>query len=64
MPEHIVKACPKCGQPLLIRHNHESGQEFLGCSSWPECKHTEALPEHILLRRAGQQGLFDEEEPS
>lgn len=57
----IVKACPKCGQPLIIRRNHESGEEFLGCSTWPECRHTEPLPESIRLRRQGQQDMFGDE---
>lgn len=64
----ITKTCPKCGQPLEIKRNHETQQEFLGCSGWIEtgCKYTEPLPEHIRLRRAGQPGLFDaldEEDP-
>jgi ssDNA-binding Zn-finger/Zn-ribbon topoisomerase 1 len=65
MAEHIVKACPRCGQPLEIKVNRESGHEFLGCSAWrPDrtgCMHTEPLPEAIKLRRQGQKGLFDNE---
>jgi ssDNA-binding Zn-finger/Zn-ribbon topoisomerase 1 len=63
MSEHIVKACPHCGQPLEIKRNRENGQEFLGCSGWrlTGCSYTERLPEAILLRRQGQRGLFDEE---
>jgi ssDNA-binding Zn-finger/Zn-ribbon topoisomerase 1 len=61
--ERITKVCPRCGQPLEIKRNHETQQEFLGCSGYRDgCKHTEPLPEHIRLRRAGQRGLFDEEE--
>lgn len=63
MPEHIVKPCPRCGQPLEIKKNRETGHEFLGCSTWKDtkCPHTEPLPETIKLRRAGQRGMFDEE---
>jgi ssDNA-binding Zn-finger/Zn-ribbon topoisomerase 1 len=64
MTEHIVKPCPRCGQPLEIKKNRETGHEFLGCSTWKDtkCPHTEPLPETIKLRRAGQRGMFDEEE--
>lgn len=62
MTEHIVKACPKCGQPLEIKQNRDSGHEFLGCSAWRRagCTYTEPLPEAIKLRRQGQKGLFDD----
>lgn len=60
MPEQIVKACPKCHQPLEIKRNRESGEEFLGCSMYPVCRYTEPLPEAIRLRRQGQPTLFDE----
>jgi ssDNA-binding Zn-finger/Zn-ribbon topoisomerase 1 len=64
MSEHIVKACPRCGQPLEIKRNSESGKEFLGCSGWrlTGCSFTAPLPEAIVLRRQGQRDLFDEEE--
>ncbi len=62
MSEHIVKACPKCGKPLEIRKNRETGHEFLGCTMWrPDsegCKYTEPLPEAIKLRRQGYQDMF------
>jgi ssDNA-binding Zn-finger/Zn-ribbon topoisomerase 1 len=60
--EHIVKTCPRCGQPLQIKRNRETQEEFLGCSTFPACRYTEPLPEAIRLRRQGQPGLFDEEE--
>lgn len=67
MIETIVKRCPKCGQPLEIKVNRDSGHEFLGCSGWrPDrtgCTYTEALPESIKLRRQGQKGLFDDDVP-
>lgn len=60
MSEHIVKACPRCRALLTIKRNSETGEEFLGCSSFPNCRYTEPLPEAIRLRRQGQRGLFDE----
>jgi len=62
MSEHIVKPCPICGATLVIRVNRATNTEFLGCPRWPECHHTEPLPEAIVLRRQGQRGLFDEEQ--
>lgn len=61
MSERIVKACPRCGQPLTIRRNRESSEEFFGCAGYPACTYTEPLSEAIKLRRAGQRDLFDEE---
>ncbi|MFA5692855.1 MAG: type I DNA topoisomerase [Acholeplasmataceae bacterium] len=36
------KLCPLCGSPLVIRKSRR-GDEFLGCSAFPKCKHTEPL---------------------
>lgn len=65
MIETIVKRCPKCGQPLKIKVNRDSGHEFLGCTAFftNGCRYTEALPESIKLRRQGQKGLFDDDVP-
>ena len=57
----IIKPCPKCGGDLAERTNRATNEPFLGCSRWPECKHTEPLPESVKLRRQGQQELFEEE---
>ena len=49
----ITKTCPECGKPLFVRTNRETGQLFLGCSQYPECDHTEPLPEDLVLRAQG-----------
>ena len=49
----VTKACPQCSEPLIIRVNKLSGLEFLGCTQWPTCDHTEPLPFSIILRRQG-----------
>lgn len=48
-PEKIKKTvppkerkCPKCKSSLVIRHN-KNGDEFFGCSGFPNCKHTEPV---------------------
>ena len=61
-PITVVKYCPLCSQPLVERTNRQNGSTFLGCSRYPECKHTEPIPESVKLRRQGQRGMFDEEE--
>ncbi len=39
--EAAGRKCPKCGKDLVIRKSVYG--EFLGCSGFPKCKHTEAL---------------------
>lgn len=45
--------CPDCGRKLVIRTNRETGQDFLGCPRYPDCQHTQPLPEWVRLKRAG-----------
>jgi DNA topoisomerase-1 len=33
--------CPKCGRQMLVRWNRYG--RFLGCSGYPECRHTESI---------------------
>ncbi len=44
-PEKIGRACPKCGQDLVIRWGRYG--KFISCSNFPACRHTEALLEKI-----------------
>ncbi len=44
-PETLDRACPQCGNPLLIRHGRFG--KFIGCSNFPECRHTEPWLELI-----------------
>lgn len=57
-PIKIVKHCPDCGAPLAERTNRQNGSTFLGCTRYPECKHTEPVPESVKMRRAGQRDMF------
>ena len=39
-----TKTCPSCKEgSLIVRTNRSSGQEFLGCSNYPNCKYTEKI---------------------
>lgn len=49
----ITKRCPECGGELLIRTNRQTDSQFIGCTGWPECTHTEPLPESLKMRLAG-----------
>ncbi len=39
--QKVEKKCPKCGKDLLVRKSVYGS--FLGCSGYPQCKHTEKL---------------------
>jgi DNA topoisomerase-1 len=43
--EEIGRACPKCGNPLVIRWGRYG--KFIGCSTFPTCRHTEPWLEYI-----------------
>jgi DNA topoisomerase-1 len=43
-----VGTCEKCGGVMLIR-KARTGHRFLGCSKFPECRNTRALPKTGLL---------------
>lgn len=53
----LEKRCPRCSAVMVVRTNKASGQEFLGCSRWPECDHTEELPESYRMLREGHEML-------
>ncbi len=44
-PEKIGRLCTDCGQDLVIRWGRYG--KFISCSSFPTCRHTEALLEKI-----------------
>jgi DNA topoisomerase-1 len=43
--EKVGRECPKCGSELVIRWGRFG--KFISCSSFPNCRHTEALLEKI-----------------
>lgn len=44
-PEKLDRLCPQCGHHLLIRHGRFG--KFIGCSNFPECRHTEPWLEKL-----------------
>ena len=39
-----ARACPTCGAALVERVRRGSQSRFLGCSGFPNCRYTEAIP--------------------
>src|SRR2546427_9943697 len=37
----LAAACPRCGAPLVLRQNRQTGALFTGCSAYPGCAFTE-----------------------
>ena len=48
--------CPKCDTPhkLIIKTNRQTGRQFLACPNYPECRHTQPVPESWVMRVAGE----------
>jgi DNA topoisomerase-1 len=44
-PEKLDRLCPECGHQLLVRHGRFG--KFIGCSNFPECRHTEPWLEKL-----------------
>lgn len=47
-PEYLDRKCPECGNALMIRHGRYG--KFIGCSNFPECRHTEPWLEKIGVK--------------
>lgn len=58
--KRVAKSCPKCGPAhrLLIRTNSENGSQFLGCGNFPQCRHTEPIPESMKMELRGYKRLL------
>ena len=42
--------CPECGEDMVVRRNGATGEQFYGCSMYPQCdgtvnKETRELPD-------------------
>lgn len=49
---HIT--CPNDGAKLIVRTTRKNGHQFLGCPRFPECNHTQQIPESWKMRVLGQ----------
>ena len=52
-PSPKGRLCPVCGAPMVVRHGKYG--DFLGCSKYPHCRHTERLAESRPLTAADKQ---------
>ncbi len=43
MTEPAAFACPRCGSRMLARTNRATGDPFLGCSRFPDCRGTRPI---------------------
>ena len=52
--------CPTCTPPrkLVVKTNRQNDNQFLGCPNWPECDHTQRIPESWYMKALGQPELF------
>ena len=37
------RPCPRCGATMVLRRNRRTRESFLGCSTYPDCRHTQAV---------------------
>src|SRR5919204_2237485 len=37
----LAADCPRCGAPLVLRQNRQTGALFTGCSAYPSCAFAE-----------------------
>ena len=38
-----LNICDECGSVMVIRENKVTGNQFLGCTGYPDCENTESL---------------------
>lgn len=53
--KRLAYSCIDCGAQMVIRLNREQNTLFLGCNRYPDCKHTEEIPESVRMEILGQQ---------
>ena len=47
--QHALGTCPNCGTGQLLQIRMKNGSTFAGCSNYPECRNTYALPHGMLI---------------
>jgi len=48
-PDAVNLECPECGKPMVAKRGRGAKGGFLGCSSYPQCRHTEPIPDDIAI---------------
>jgi len=49
--EATIMPCPRCNKGNLLIRKNRIGQQFLGCSNYPECTATFSLPKFGLIKK-------------
>ncbi len=52
--QHNLGECPKCKEGQLLEIRLKTGQSFVGCSRYPECRNTYPLPQGMLALASDQ----------
>lgn len=47
MPVYLCSTCPLCGALMVMRNARKTGDRFLGCSKYPDCRGTTAYDEAL-----------------
>ncbi|NCC24544.1 MAG: type I DNA topoisomerase [Deltaproteobacteria bacterium] len=55
----VVGTCPECGRELHLKRSR-TGSRFIGCSGYPDCRHTEPLTTGVACPREGCAGTLVE----
>ncbi len=57
--EPVERDCPECGKPLMFKHGRYG--RFIGCSGFPECRHTEQIQvgTSVTCSRCGEGELVE-----
>ena len=47
--------CPRCSPSvkLIVRTNRMNDSQFLACQNWPQCNHTQPVPQDLIMRLHG-----------
>lgn len=53
MSDQVTIACPRCGAPMVERVNSLNNSTFMGCSAYPTCTATAAVPAYLEVLRSG-----------
>jgi ssDNA-binding Zn-finger/Zn-ribbon topoisomerase 1 len=46
--------CPRCRKPMDLRTNSATGNYFLGCSGFPDCKYNAPFPLNVVCKPINQ----------
>lgn len=59
----IIEDCPVCETGrLVVRHSAKNGEDFVGCSRFPACRHHERYDDRLAKLAARLAELADEVE--